>query len=95
MGPGIAGLIISLTNEWTLAGESYFDFPLSFSIEDSTPLEGDSLRSCSTSLWQQHVQLVETMLVLVWTWRIESFRVEARCHLQETRGVDMLQDYAS
>jgi hypothetical protein len=35
------------------------------------------------------------MLVLVWTWRIDSFRVEARSHLQETHGVDMLQDYAS
>jgi hypothetical protein len=95
--PGIAGLSISLTDggEWILAGESHFDFPLSFSIEGSTSLEGDSLRSCSTSLWQQHVQLVETVLVLVWTWRIDSFRVEAMCHLQETHGVDMLHDYAS
>jgi hypothetical protein len=81
--------------EWTLAGESYFDFPLSFSVEESTSLEGDSWRSCSTSLWQQHVQLVETVLVLVWTWRMDSFRDEAMCHVQETHGVDMFQDYAS
>jgi hypothetical protein len=95
--PGIAGLSISLTDggEWTLAGESYFDFPLSFSVEESTSLEGDSWRSCSTSLWQQHVQLVETVLVLVWTWRMDSFRDEAMCHVQETHGVDMFQDYAS
>jgi hypothetical protein len=95
--PRIAGLSISLTDggEWILAGESHFDFPLSFNIEGSTSLEGDSLRSCSTSLWKQHVQLVETVLVLVWTWRIDSFQVEAMCHLQETHGVDMLQDYAS
>jgi hypothetical protein len=94
---GIAGISISLTDggEWILAGESHFEFPLSFNIEGSTSLEGDSLRSCSTSLWQQHVQLVETVLVLVWTWRIDSFQVEAMCHLQETHGVDMLQDYAS
>jgi hypothetical protein len=54
---GIAGLRISLTDggEWTLAGESYFDFPLRFSVEESTSLEGDSWRSCNTSLWQHHV----------------------------------------
>jgi hypothetical protein len=47
---GIAGLSISLTDggEWTLARESYFDFPLSFSVEESTSLEGVSWRSCST-----------------------------------------------
>jgi hypothetical protein len=52
--PGIAGLRISLTNggEWTLVGESYFDFPLSFSVKESTSLEGVSWRSCSTSVWQ-------------------------------------------
>jgi len=94
---GIAGLSISLIDgsEWTLAKESYFDFLLSFSIEESTSLESDSWRSCSTSLWQQRVQLVETVLVLVWTWRMNSFRVEAMCHVQETHGVDMFQDYAS
>jgi hypothetical protein len=95
--PRIAGLSISLTDggEWILAGESHFDFPLSFNIEGSMSLEGDSLRSCSTSLWQQHVQLVETMLILVWTWRVDSFWVEAMCPLQATHGVDMLQDYTS
>jgi hypothetical protein len=40
-GPRIAGLRISLTDggEWILAGESHFEFPLSFSIEGSTSLE--------------------------------------------------------
>jgi hypothetical protein len=55
--PGIVGLSISFTDggKWVLAGESHFDFPLSFSIEGSTSLEGDSLRSCSTSPGKQHV----------------------------------------
>jgi len=54
--PGIAVLSISLTDkgEWTFVGESCSDFPLSFNVEESTPLEGDSQRSCSTSLWHQH-----------------------------------------
>jgi hypothetical protein len=49
----ITGLGISLTggDERTFAGGSHLDFPLSFSIGESTPLVGDSLRSCSTSLW--------------------------------------------
>jgi hypothetical protein len=49
--PGIAGLSISLNNrgEWTFAGESCSNFPLSFSVEGSTTLEGVSQRSCSTS----------------------------------------------
>jgi hypothetical protein len=49
--PGIAGLSISLTDrgEWTFAGESYSNFPFSFSVEGSTTLEGVSRRSCSTS----------------------------------------------
>jgi hypothetical protein len=55
--PGITGLGISLTNgdKRMFAGGSHFDFPLSFSIGENTSLAGDSLRSCSTSLWQQHV----------------------------------------
>ena len=67
--PGIAGLRISLTNkgEWTFAGEICFDFPLSFNVEESTSLEGVSRRSCSTSLWHQHVQLMEAVLIMVWT----------------------------
>jgi hypothetical protein len=48
---------ISLTDgdERMFAGGSQFDFSLSFSIGESTSLASDSLRSCSTSLWQQHV----------------------------------------
>jgi hypothetical protein len=33
------------------------------------------------------------MLNLVWSGRIDSFQVEAMCYLQETHGVDMLQNY--
>jgi hypothetical protein len=60
MGPWDYKPDISLTNgeERTFAGGSHFDFPLSFSIGERTSLTGDSLRSCSTSLWQQHVQSV-------------------------------------
>ena len=51
--PGIAGLSISLTNmgECTIAGESYSNFPLSFSVERSASLEGVLRRSCNTSVW--------------------------------------------
>jgi hypothetical protein len=93
--PGITGLVISLTDgdERMFAGGSHFVFPLSFSIGESTSLVGDSLRSCSTSLWQQHVQSVGAMLSLVWSDRIDPFQVEAMCYLQETHGVDMLQNY--
>ena len=95
--PGITEPISSSINrgEWLFTGKGHFDFPLSFSIDGSTSLEGDSLRSCSTSLWKQHVQLVATVLVLVWAWSMGSFQVEAMCHLQETHVVDMFQDYAS
>jgi hypothetical protein len=88
---------ISLSDggEWTLTRESYFDFPLSVIVEESTSLEGDSWRSCSTSLWQSHEQLVETVSVLVWTWRMDSFWDEAMCHVQETHSVDMFQYHAS
>ena len=81
--PGIAWLSISFTDggEWTLTGESYFDFPFSFIAEESTSLEGDSWRSCNTSLWQQHVQLMETVLVLVWTCWMDSFRDEDIRHV--------------
>jgi hypothetical protein len=57
------------------AGGSHFDFPVSFSIGGSTSLVGDSLRSCSTSLWQQHVQSVEVVLGLVWSGRKTHFRL--------------------
>jgi hypothetical protein len=45
--PRIARLSISLANggEWTLGVEIYFDFPLSFSVEESTSHEGDLWRS--------------------------------------------------
>jgi hypothetical protein len=51
--PRIAGLRISFTDgvEWTLIGEISFGFPLSFIVEESMSLEGDSWRSCSTSLF--------------------------------------------
>jgi hypothetical protein len=32
---------------------------------------------------------------LIWSGRTDSFWVEAVCYLQETRGVDMLQNYIS
>jgi hypothetical protein len=46
-------MIISLTDGdiRTFVGGSHFDFPLSFSIGESMLLAGNSLRSCSTSLW--------------------------------------------
>jgi hypothetical protein len=51
--------------EWTIAGESYFDFPLSFSVERSASLADASWRSCITSVGHQHVQLMEAMWILV------------------------------
>jgi hypothetical protein len=86
---GITGLFISLNDgdEWIFAGGSHFDFSWSFSIGGRTSLVGDSLRSCSTSLWQQQFQLVEVVLGLAWSWRTNSFRVETGCYLQETHGI--------
>jgi hypothetical protein len=46
-------------------------------------LFGDSLRSCITSLWWQHVQSEKAIWGLVWSWRSESFSVEAECYFQE------------
>jgi hypothetical protein len=59
--PGIAGLSSSLNDrgEWTIAGESYSNFSF------STMLEGASRRHCSTSFWHHHVELMETMWILV------------------------------
>jgi len=93
--PGIRRLGISLTarDKWMFAGGSHFDFPLTCSIGKSTSLTGDSLRFCSTSLWQQHVQSVRAVFSLVWSGRIDPFQVVAMCYLQETDGVDMLQNY--
>jgi hypothetical protein len=76
-----------------LQGGSHFDFPLSFSIGESTSLVGHSLRSFSTSLWKQHVQSVGAMLSLVWSSRIDPFQVDAIFYVQETHGVDMLKKY--
>jgi len=55
--PGIAGLSNSLTNrgEWTIAGESYSNFPFSVSVEGSIALEGVSWRYFITSVRHQHV----------------------------------------
>jgi hypothetical protein len=94
--PGIVGLRISLTDrgEWTFAGESCSSFPFSFSVEGSTALEGVSRRSCSTSSWHHHVQLMEAMWILVGIWRMDSFRDEAMGHVQEVHRVDIFQDYA-
>jgi hypothetical protein len=66
-----------------------FELPLSFSVEESTSLEGVSQRSCITSLWNQHMQLMEVVLILVGTWRMDSFWDEAMCHVQEIHGVDI------
>jgi hypothetical protein len=95
--PGIAGLSISLTDkgEWTIAGESYSNFPLSFSVERSASLAGVSRRSCSTSFRHQHELLLEAVWILVETWRMDSFRDEAMCHMQETPGVGIFQGYTS
>jgi hypothetical protein len=73
--PGIVGLSSSLTNkgESTIARESYFNFPFSFSVEGRTVLKGASWRACSTSFWHHHVQLMEAVWILVEIWRMDSF----------------------
>jgi hypothetical protein len=45
--PVIAGLSSSLTDmgEWTMAGESYSNFPLIFSVDRSASVAGASQRS--------------------------------------------------
>ena len=95
--PGITGLGIAQIHrrEWTIAGESYSNFPLSFSVERSTSLMGVSRRSCSTSFWHQHVQLMEAMWILVEIWRMDSFRDEAMGQVQEVHRVDIFQDCSS
>jgi hypothetical protein len=95
--PGIAGLSSSLTDrgEWTIAGESYSNFPLIFSVERSASLAGASQRSCITLVGHQHVQLMEAVWILVEIWRMDSFRDEAMCHMQEVHRIDIFQDYAS
>jgi hypothetical protein len=95
--PGIAGLRSSLTDrgECTIVGEGYSNFPLIFSVERSASLAGASRRSCITSVGHQHVKLMEAMWILVDIWRMDSFRDEAMCHVQEFHRVDIFQDYAS
>jgi hypothetical protein len=95
--PGISGLSISLTDkgEWTFAGESCSNFPFSFSVEGSTEHEGVSWRSDNTSCWHHHEQLMDSMWILVDIWRMDSFRDEAMCHVQEVHRFDIFQDYAS
>jgi hypothetical protein len=95
--PGIAGLRSSLTDrgECTIVGEGYSNFPLIFSVERSASLAGASWRSCITSVGHQHVQLMEAVWILVEIWRMDSFRDEAMCHVQEFHRVDIFQDYAS
>jgi hypothetical protein len=81
--PWIIGLSSSLTDrgEWTIAGESYSNFPLIFSVKRSASLAGVSRRSCITSVGHQHVQLMEVVWILVEIWRMDSFRDEAMCHM--------------
>jgi hypothetical protein len=73
--PWIAGLSSSLTDreEWTIAGESYSNFPLIFSVERSASLADASQRSCITLVGHQHVQLMEAVWILVEIWRMDSF----------------------
>jgi hypothetical protein len=95
--PGIAGLSSSLTDrgEWTMAGESYLNFPLIFSVERSASIAGASQRSCINSVRHQHVQLIEAMWILVEIWRMDSFQDEAMGQVQEFHRVDIFQDYSS
>jgi hypothetical protein len=55
--PWITRLSSSLNDrgEWTIAGESYSNFPLIFSVERRASLVGASRRSCITSIEHQHV----------------------------------------
>jgi hypothetical protein len=95
--PGIAGLSSSLTDrgEWTMAGESYSNFPLIFSVERSASVAGASQRSCITSIGHQHVHLMEAVWILVEIWRMDSFRDEAMGQVQEVHRVDIFQDCSS
>jgi hypothetical protein len=38
---------------------------------------------------------LEVVWILVETWRMDSFRDEALCHMQETPGVGIFQGYTS
>jgi hypothetical protein len=95
--PGIAGLSSSLTDrgEWTMAGESYSNFPLIFSVESSASVAGASQRSCITSVGHQHMKLMEAVWILVEIWRMDSFRDEAMGQVHEVHRVDIFQDCSS
>ena len=81
--------------EWTIAGESYSNFPFSVSVEGTTALEGVSRRFCSASFWHQYVQLMEAVWILVETRRMDSLWDDAMCQVQETHRVGVFHDYAS
>jgi hypothetical protein len=38
---------------------------------------------------------MEVVLILIVAWRMDSFWDEAMCHVKETHGVGVFQDYAS
>jgi hypothetical protein len=56
---------------------------IEMSFEETVSLFSDSLRSCSSSLWRQDVQLEEAMFGLEWSWKSGSFYMEAECYFQE------------
>jgi hypothetical protein len=60
-----------------MAGESYSNLPLIFSVERSASVVGASQSSCITSVRPQHVKLMEAVWILVEIWRMDSFRDEA------------------
>jgi hypothetical protein len=78
--PDITGLDIALPDrdEWIVAGGNHSDFPLSFSFKETISIY--SLRSCSSSLWWQDVQLEEAMFGLEWSWKSGSFYMEVECY---------------
>jgi hypothetical protein len=90
-----AGHFIDWWKRVDLCRENNFDFPLNYSTGRSMSLVGDTLRFCSTSLWQHHVQSMEAVLGLVQSRRTDSFLVEVVCCFQETPDDDILQDYTS
>jgi hypothetical protein len=45
--------------------------------------------------WHHHVQLMETVWILVEIWRMDSFRDEAMGQVQEVHRVDIFQDCSS
>ena len=74
--------------EWTIVGESYSNFPFSVSVEGGAQRlrvpQGDL---GSTSFWHYHVQLMETVWILVETRRMDSLWDEPMCQVQPTHKV--------